>query len=1284
MSDGPDIDGRSRDDVAERARSIAPAYADEWEPHEDGPGTVLLELFADMAGDVVERLDQVPEKHRISFLDTVGFDRDPPQSAEAPVRFEIADGADDNVRVPSGTQVTAGATDDRPKQVFEIEDGFEATPANLERVYSVDPAEDVIVEHTPLLTDRSKTELFSAEPPQRPNRQRHALYIGHEDRLDLGPGASLELVVDTRATEDTLETLVWEFFGTRGDEEGWHPFPGSVDVQQLVHIEEFVEALDFETIDRYAAAGDAASILAYFDNRLAEFGLREVFYRSDPEETVSRMFNLEPSDWQALVETPTVQLVVDVQIFLQEVDYGSIHGYLTGEGTQPLLEYLFDRISDVGLESVPKPGDTRNVLARLLAEETEGGSFPEVPDTRLVVDVEDVLTDIDSPVFPRRITDEDIESATERIEQRLSQLGLDGVVTTTEPDDDFSGLLQDVVTESELRRVLETSHPHLVIADRPGTSRRCQSLQISLMMDADGSIAETTVGDTESRWLRCRVPPDVDESDLFDLVVGCRGRSENDDEYSPIRLAAKATEISPQRLLANDVPQPIESDDGSAEIDDEIRPFGDQPRIQDAFYVASRNAFTKGGTEVSITFNGDGVEELNTEDDPRLSWEYFDGDGWNRIFDVEDGTNQFQRSGDVTFSVPSDLEPTSVAGHEHHWIRIRLIGGDYGGIVAREADGEWSTATAYDPPSYDEISLSLSADEYRNPANVLSENNLEYSLDLIGEGTDQFRPFLGRPEDGQTLYLGFDAPLEDGPVNVLVEPTDQTYPRSFEPRVRWEYRVDGSDDWIRADVVDGSEGLTQLGLVTLGFDEPTRRSHLFDEELHWIRARVTREQFGDGETRQTHQSGDSTPSGVPDPCETTVRTASPTGPPGLHRPILQSVVTNAAWARNEHTTEEEIVGSSDGSANQTFAVSGPPILDASVWIDESTALGPTSRGELLEQLPDRVDVVGDPEGDPVAVWVEWSRQPHLFESDGADRHYELDPVAGRITFGDDTRGKIPPEGTDNVRITYTTGGGSGGNVEPGAIDGLRRSIQFVKKVENPLAGTGGVDVESTSAVGERAPRTLRDRGRAVTPVDVERIARTTSRQLERVRCLPGMDIYGEETPGWVTLIVVPGGPGDRPLPSAALKRRVKAVVSEQAPLGLDESDQLVVRGPSYVAIDVDTTVVLAGGESLSRVEETIERRVSTFLDPLSGSPDGGGWPFGRLPRPSHLYGLLENVEGVDYVDNLVLQVQGDDRIHEVREGEPPPGVAADTLVYSGSHEVVARFGQTERPNPEGS
>jgi predicted phage baseplate assembly protein len=412
-----------------------------------------------------------------------------------------------------------------------------------------------------------------------------------------------------------------------------------------------------------------------------------------------------------------------------------------------------------------------------------------------------------------------------------------------------------------------------------------------------------------------------------------------------------------------------------------------------------------------------------------------------------------------------------------------------------------------------------------------------------------------------------------------------------------------------------------------------------------------------------------------DRCERVLDTEPSVGSPVETPPTLRGVHPNTGWARNVRTVTGEVVGSSDGGPTQTFTLATTPAFEPSVWVDELSALPRPEREALESERPDGVERVVGPDGTTRAFWVRWTAVVDRHSSGPDDRHYVVDPTAGRIEFGDGTNGAIPPRGRDNVRADYSTGGGVGGNVPAGSVTDLVSSIAFVDEVRNVDPGDGGADAESRAAALERAPKALRDRDRAVAAADYERLALAASRRLARAKCVPQLNTDRERAPGWVTVVVVPQSGARRPTPSSSLRQTVRERLSAATPASVTAADQsqLVVRGPSYVEVSVAADVVaVEAATSVSAVESAASDAVAAFLHPLTGGSEAGGWAFGELPCLAELYALLESVSGVDHVRSLSVTFRGADDEVTVDEDAAVPRVPADTLVHSGAHEFAVR------------
>jgi hypothetical protein len=75
-----------------------------------------------------------------------------------------------------------------------------------------------------------------------------------------------------------------------------------------------------------------------------------------------------------------------------------------------------------------------------------------------------------------------------------------------------------------------------------------------------------------------------------------------------------------------------------------------------------------------------------------------------------------------------------------------------------------------------------------------------------------------------------------------------------------------------------------------------------------------------------------------------------------------------------------------------------------------------------------------------------------------------------------------------------------------------------------------------------------------------------------------------------------------------------------------------------------------------------------FYHPITGGPDGDGWPFGRPVTVWETYSVLQRITGIDRVDDVRLfavnPVLGDDR-EQVQQLDIRP----DGLVFSYQHQV---------------
>ena len=134
----PNLDDRTWQDIVNQARALIPKYAPEWTDHNPSdPGIALIELFAWIVESMIYRLNRVPEKNLIAFLNLLDITRDPATPATAQIRFQIPP-TSAPFTIPQGTQVGSLQTDTEPAIIFETDKPLEVLPTSLKQAVLVE------------------------------------------------------------------------------------------------------------------------------------------------------------------------------------------------------------------------------------------------------------------------------------------------------------------------------------------------------------------------------------------------------------------------------------------------------------------------------------------------------------------------------------------------------------------------------------------------------------------------------------------------------------------------------------------------------------------------------------------------------------------------------------------------------------------------------------------------------------------------------------------------------------------------------------------------------------------------------------------------------------------------------------------------------------------------------------------------------------------------------------------------------------------------------------------
>ena len=105
MIPAPKLDDRTYADIVAEAMRLIPRYCPEWTNHNPSdPGVTVIELTAWMTELILYRLNRVPEKNYLAFLNMIGIRLRSPQPARALITFDLVEGAEKQV-IKEGTQI---------------------------------------------------------------------------------------------------------------------------------------------------------------------------------------------------------------------------------------------------------------------------------------------------------------------------------------------------------------------------------------------------------------------------------------------------------------------------------------------------------------------------------------------------------------------------------------------------------------------------------------------------------------------------------------------------------------------------------------------------------------------------------------------------------------------------------------------------------------------------------------------------------------------------------------------------------------------------------------------------------------------------------------------------------------------------------------------------------------------------------------------------------------------------------------------------------------------------
>ncbi|WP_416965361.1 putative baseplate assembly protein [Streptomyces sp. Agncl-13] len=211
----PNLDDRRFQQFVDDAKRYIQQRAPEWTDHNvSDPGVTLVETVAHMADQIVYRLNRVPDKNHLAFLDLVGITLFPPSAARTDVTFWLSAPQEEAVQVPLGTEVATMRTEGEEAVVFATERELAVVPSALRHLV-VQHRGKQVVDRTHDLAEGNHVMCFAESPDPG-----DSMLFGLTAAV---PHCALALELDSRVdgvgVDPRQPPLVWEAWTA----DGWQP-----------------------------------------------------------------------------------------------------------------------------------------------------------------------------------------------------------------------------------------------------------------------------------------------------------------------------------------------------------------------------------------------------------------------------------------------------------------------------------------------------------------------------------------------------------------------------------------------------------------------------------------------------------------------------------------------------------------------------------------------------------------------------------------------------------------------------------------------------------------------------------------------------------------------------------------------------------------------------------------------------------------------------------------------------------------------------------------------------
>ena len=215
----PVIDALSAKDIINEIAKKARTYTPEWkyDPNDSDGGGAIAALFAQMFAETVDRLNRMPYKYYLEFLNLLDVSAKSITPSTGVARFELADGAPHSVLIKKNTSLYYDIQNDAEKDgenggnriLFETQSNFQVVPGKLTAAFNVNPRLDIIEK-----LDFANRPAVFFNPASENSIQRHRFLIDGKDVCNVKSPA----LISIRFDNSTLRYRNSEFVARLADE----------------------------------------------------------------------------------------------------------------------------------------------------------------------------------------------------------------------------------------------------------------------------------------------------------------------------------------------------------------------------------------------------------------------------------------------------------------------------------------------------------------------------------------------------------------------------------------------------------------------------------------------------------------------------------------------------------------------------------------------------------------------------------------------------------------------------------------------------------------------------------------------------------------------------------------------------------------------------------------------------------------------------------------------------------------------------------------------------------